>query len=124
MSRIQIQARIIAKGRYGSRSECWALRITNSSKKLTILKVFALLVFEMALFATLIIPLPFKLKRGLFTFISENPIVAKIQYGMKVSSTALGGVHLLALIKTAVDYLHLYSHPLRRQRQPRLPSPG
>jgi len=47
--------------------------------------VFGLLVFEMALFATLIIPLPFKMKRGLFTFISENPIVAKIQYGMKIT---------------------------------------
>jgi len=47
--------------------------------------VFALLVFEMALFATLIVPLPFKLKRGLFTFISENPVVAKIQYGMKIT---------------------------------------
>jgi len=47
--------------------------------------VFALLVFEMALFASLIIPLPFKVKRSLFTFISENPIVAKIQYGMKIT---------------------------------------
>jgi len=47
--------------------------------------VFGLLVFEMALFATLILPLPFKIKRGLFTFISENPIVAKIQYWMKIT---------------------------------------
>jgi len=47
--------------------------------------VFALLVFEMALFASLIIPLPFTWKRSLFTFISENPIVAKIQYGMKIT---------------------------------------
>ncbi|CAK1357371.1 hypotheticalsprotein [Cercospora beticola] len=47
--------------------------------------VFALLVFEMAVFMTLIIPLPFKVKRGLFTFISENPLVAKLQYGLKIT---------------------------------------
>ncbi|KAF2215577.1 hypothetical protein CERZMDRAFT_34969 [Cercospora zeae-maydis SCOH1-5] len=47
--------------------------------------VFALLVFEMAVFMTLIIPLPFKVKRSLFTFISENPLVAKLQYGLKIT---------------------------------------
>ena len=47
--------------------------------------VFVLLVFEMALFMLLIVPLPFTLKRSIFTFISENPIVAKIQYWMKIT---------------------------------------
>lgn len=47
--------------------------------------VFALLVFEMALFMLLIVPLPFGVKRKIFTFISENPIVAKIQYWMKIT---------------------------------------
>ncbi|CAK3950750.1 B-cell receptor-associated 31 [Lecanosticta acicola] len=47
--------------------------------------VFALLVFEMSVFIALIVPLPFKVKRGLFTFISENPLVAKLQYGMKIT---------------------------------------
>ncbi|WPH04906.1 Hypothetical protein R9X50_00780300 [Acrodontium crateriforme] len=47
--------------------------------------VFALLVFEMGVFMTLIIPLPFSLKRAIFTFISENPIVAKLQYGLKIT---------------------------------------
>lgn len=46
--------------------------------------MFALLVFEMVLFMSLIIPLPFTVKRKLFTFISESPLVAKLQYGMKV----------------------------------------
>lgn len=32
----------------------------------------------------LILPLPFVVKRKLFTFISESPIVAKLQYGLKV----------------------------------------
>ncbi|KAK4503837.1 hypothetical protein PRZ48_004752 [Zasmidium cellare] len=47
--------------------------------------VFALLVFEMAVFMSLIIPLPFTVKRKLFTFISENPLVAKLQYGLKIT---------------------------------------
>jgi B-cell receptor-associated protein 31 len=47
--------------------------------------VFMLLVFEMALFVTLIFPMPFNVKRKIFTFISENPIVAKIQYWMKIT---------------------------------------
>ena len=47
--------------------------------------VFVLLVFEMALFMLLIVPLPFTLKRKIFTFISENPIVAKIQYWTKIT---------------------------------------
>ena len=34
----------------------------------------------------LIIPMPFTVKRKIFTFISESPIVAKLQYGMKVST--------------------------------------
>ena len=40
--------------------------------------------FEMVVFMTLIIPLPYPMKRKLFTFMSENPIVAKLQYGLKV----------------------------------------
>ncbi|TPX08386.1 uncharacterized protein E0L32_010116 [Thyridium curvatum] len=47
--------------------------------------VFLLLVAEMALFMLLIIPMPFSLKRRMFTFLSENPIVAKIQYGLKIT---------------------------------------
>ncbi|KEY70475.1 hypothetical protein S7711_08670 [Stachybotrys chartarum IBT 7711] len=47
--------------------------------------VFVLLMLEMALFMLLIVPLPFTLKRRIFTFISENPIVAKIQYWMKIT---------------------------------------
>lgn len=47
--------------------------------------VFLLLVTEMAIFCALIIPLPFTVRRKLFTFISESPIVAKLQYGMKIT---------------------------------------
>ena len=34
---------------------------------------------------TLIIPMPFAAKRKMFNFISESPIVAKLQYGMKIT---------------------------------------
>jgi len=33
----------------------------------------------------LIIPLPFTVKRKLFTFLAESPIIAKLQYGLKVT---------------------------------------
>lgn len=47
-------------------------------------QVFLLLVFEMAVFMALIVPLPFTVKRKIFTFISESPVIAKLQYGLKV----------------------------------------
>ncbi|KAN0065549.1 Endoplasmic reticulum transmembrane protein 3 [Thecaphora frezii] len=47
--------------------------------------VFALLCFEMAMFMVLIVPLPFTWKRKLFQFLATNPIVAKIQYGLKIT---------------------------------------
>jgi hypothetical protein len=47
-------------------------------------QVFLLLVTEMFIFLALIVPLPFTWRRKLFTFISESPIIAKLQYGMKV----------------------------------------
>ncbi|KAL2023660.1 hypothetical protein VTK56DRAFT_1817 [Thermocarpiscus australiensis] len=47
--------------------------------------VFMLLVAEMALFMLLILPLPFTMRRKMFTFISENPIVAKVQYWLKIT---------------------------------------
>lgn len=47
--------------------------------------VFLLLVAEMSLFMLLIVPLPFTWRRKLFTLISESPIIAKMQYGMKIT---------------------------------------
>ncbi|OAA54977.1 B-cell receptor-associated 31-like protein [Niveomyces insectorum RCEF 264] len=47
--------------------------------------VFVLLMAEMGLFVLLIVPLPFSIKRKMFTFLSENPVVAKIQYGLKIT---------------------------------------
>lgn len=47
--------------------------------------VFMLLVAEMALFMLLIMPLPFTVKRKIFTFISESPLVAKAQHILKIT---------------------------------------
>ncbi|KAI1749669.1 B-cell receptor-associated protein 31-like-domain-containing protein [Xylaria castorea] len=47
--------------------------------------VFMLLVAEMTLFMLLVLPMPFTVKRKMFTFLSENPIIAKIQYGLKIT---------------------------------------
>jgi len=47
--------------------------------------VFVLLMAEMALFMLLIVPLPFTIRRKMFTFISESRLVAKLQYGMKIT---------------------------------------
>ncbi|KAF2401871.1 endoplasmic reticulum protein-like protein [Trichodelitschia bisporula] len=47
--------------------------------------VFLLLVSEMFIFMALIIPMPFTWRRKLFTFISENPLIAKLQYGLKIT---------------------------------------
>jgi len=46
--------------------------------------VFVLLITEMTMFMLLIIPLPFTWRRKLFTFVSESPVIAKLQYGMKI----------------------------------------
>ncbi|KAL2847959.1 B-cell receptor-associated protein 31-like-domain-containing protein [Aspergillus pseudodeflectus] len=47
--------------------------------------VFCLLVFEMAVFMGLIVPLPFTVRRKLFAFVSESPIIAKLQYGLRIT---------------------------------------
>jgi len=47
--------------------------------------VFLLLILEIVVFVGLIIPLPFHLKRRMFTFISESPTIAKLQHGMRIT---------------------------------------
>jgi len=47
--------------------------------------VFLLLVTEMLIFLGLVMPLPFTWRRKLFTFVSESPLIAKLQYGMKIT---------------------------------------
>ena len=40
---------------------------------------FLLMVSEMATFCLLVLPLPFTVRKKLFTFLSENPLVAKVR---------------------------------------------
>lgn len=56
----------------------------------------------------LILPLPFTVKRKLFMFISESPIVAKLQYGLKVRDKRFRIISLLMII----DYFHLHPNPV------------
>jgi hypothetical protein len=46
---------------------------------------FMLLASEMAAFGVFVVPLPFKVRRRLFRFLSESVLVAKIAYGLKIS---------------------------------------
>lgn len=48
---------------------------------------------EMLTFMALIVPLPFQWRRKMFLFISGSPIVAKLQYGMKVRVERLDVIH-------------------------------
>ncbi|KAF1814078.1 B-cell receptor-associated 31-like protein [Eremomyces bilateralis CBS 781.70] len=47
--------------------------------------VFLLLMAEMVLFMLLIVPMPYSLKRKMFTFLSESPLIARLQYGLKIT---------------------------------------
>ncbi|WVQ83052.1 hypothetical protein IAT38_005190 [Cryptococcus sp. DSM 104549] len=40
---------------------------------------------ELGLFCTIVCPMPFTLRKKMFHFLSENPVVAKIQYGLKIT---------------------------------------
>ncbi|KAH7882688.1 B-cell receptor-associated protein 31-like-domain-containing protein [Phlebopus sp. FC_14] len=46
---------------------------------------FLLLAAEMATFCILVFPLPYTIRKKLFRFLSESPIVAKVAYGLKIS---------------------------------------
>ncbi|KAI8446725.1 endoplasmic reticulum protein, partial [Phakopsora pachyrhizi] len=46
--------------------------------------VFSLLIIEIVTFIILVMPLPFTWRRLLFKFLSTSPLVAKIQYGLKI----------------------------------------
>lgn len=70
----------------------------------------------MSVFGLLIVPLPYSMKRKLFTFISENPLIAKLQYGMKVALHF--HMSFLEAAHTSVDYLHLHIDPVHRQCEP------
>ncbi|KAF8439811.1 B-cell receptor-associated protein 31-like-domain-containing protein [Boletus edulis BED1] len=51
---------------------------------------FMLLAAEMVTFCILVFPLPYTVRKHLFRFFSESPIVAKIAYGLKISFIFVG----------------------------------
>ncbi|KIM61834.1 hypothetical protein SCLCIDRAFT_1215653 [Scleroderma citrinum Foug A] len=58
---------------------------------------FFLLAAEMVTFCILVFPLPYTIRKRLFRFLSENFIVAKIAYGLKISFIFVGILFLDAL---------------------------
>ena len=51
---------------------------------------FLLLASEMATFCVLVFPLPHMVRKKLFHFLSESPIIAKLAYGVKISFMYVG----------------------------------
>jgi len=47
--------------------------------------VFMILLAEMGIFLLLVVPLPFTWRKKLFQVISESPVIAKLQYGLKIT---------------------------------------
>jgi hypothetical protein len=64
----------------------------------------------MAVFLTLVIPLPHVIKRKLFAFISESPIIAKMQYGLKVCVENPQAQTRDNLLIKPEDYIYLHSY--------------
>ncbi|KAG1773344.1 B-cell receptor-associated protein 31-like-domain-containing protein [Suillus placidus] len=58
---------------------------------------FLLLAAEMVTFCLLVSPLPFTVRKKLFRFLSESPIIAKVAYGLKISFIFVGILFLDAL---------------------------
>lgn len=46
---------------------------------------FFLMVAEIGMFGVLVTPLPYKIRKGLFNWLSTSPIVAKVAYALKIS---------------------------------------
>ncbi|KAH8079823.1 B-cell receptor-associated protein 31-like-domain-containing protein [Cristinia sonorae] len=58
---------------------------------------FMLLASEMVTFCILVAPLPYAVRRRLFQFLSESPIVAKFAYGLKITFIFVGILFIDAL---------------------------
>ncbi|KAI6002264.1 B-cell receptor-associated protein 31-like-domain-containing protein [Pisolithus orientalis] len=58
---------------------------------------FLLLAAEMVTFCILVFPLPYTIRKKVFRFLSESPIVAKIAYALKISFIFVGILFMDAL---------------------------
>jgi len=70
--------------------------------------VFFLLLTEMSIFMLLILPLPFTWRKKIFRFVSESPLVAKLQYGMKITF-----IFILILFADSVNRVYRVTQELR-----------
>lgn len=43
------------------------------------------MVAEIGVFGVLVTPLPYKIRKALFNWLSHSPVVAKVAYGLKIS---------------------------------------
>lgn len=59
---------------------------------------FMLLAAEMATFCVLVFPLPHTIRKKLFHFLSESPIIAKFAYGVKIAFMSVSVLCLCALV--------------------------
>jgi len=58
---------------------------------------FMLLASEMVTFCVLVVPLPHAVRKRLFHFLSESPLVAKLAYGLKITFIFVGILFIDAL---------------------------
>lgn len=58
---------------------------------------FLLLAAEMVTFCLLVFPLPYTIRKNVFRFLSESPIVAKVAYALKISFIFVGILFMDAL---------------------------
>ncbi|TFK29134.1 B-cell receptor-associated 31-like protein [Coprinopsis marcescibilis] len=58
---------------------------------------FFLLFAEMVTFCLLVAPLPYTIRKKLFRFLSNSPIIAKVAYGLKISFIFIGILFVDAL---------------------------
>ncbi|KAI6115005.1 B-cell receptor-associated protein 31-like-domain-containing protein [Pisolithus thermaeus] len=58
---------------------------------------FLLLAAEMVTFCLLVFPLPYTVRKRIFRFLSESPIVAKVAYALKISFIFVGILFMDAL---------------------------
>lgn len=75
--------------------------------------VFFLLVAEMSIFLLLVLPMPFTWRKKLFAFISTNPLIAKLQYGMKITF-----ISVLILFVDSVNRVYRVQRELSDAGQP------
>ncbi|KAF8578879.1 B-cell receptor-associated 31-like protein [Ramaria rubella] len=77
---------------------------------------FMLLSAEMITFCALVAPLPYAIRKRLFTFLSESPIVAKIAYGLKISFIFANAVQRMLRVTAETELAKSGGHGMQDVR--------